>query len=261
MVISWENFLVTTIQIMFDDFHILQKIKHERNLNIMGIIYKFTNQINNKSYIGQTINPQQRYSSHKSAINNKNHTEYYTPLHEAFRKYGFENFTYEILAKDIENIDILNILEEYYIQYFNSYGNHGYNQDLGGKNAEKPKSEITKEKLRWSHANLTKDEVIELRLAYQNQESPKKIYEQKYKNRITYQAFYNIWTGKRYSNIMPEVIQTGRHTKMTKEKVLKIRELRKENSLKWTYRTLAKQFQVSESTISDILNYRTWKNI
>ena len=87
-----------------------------KGVDFMGIIYRFTNQINNKQYIGQSINPNnERYNSHKSSYKNENSCEYNSPLHRAFRKYGFENFTYEILVKDISDIDILNQLEIYYI--------------------------------------------------------------------------------------------------------------------------------------------------
>ena len=44
------------------------------------------------------------------------------------RKYGFENFTFEIIEKDIED---LNSREEYWVQYYNSY-KAGYNSNLGG---------------------------------------------------------------------------------------------------------------------------------
>lgn len=82
----------------------------------MGIIYRFINQINNKQYIGQSISPKnERYNNHKSSYKNENSSEYNSPLYRAFRKYGFENFTYEILVKDISDIDILNQLEKYYI--------------------------------------------------------------------------------------------------------------------------------------------------
>lgn len=68
----------------------------------MGFIYCFTNTINNKQYIGQTINStNERYCNHKSSYQNENSTEYNSLLHKAFRKYGFENFKYEIIAKDI----------------------------------------------------------------------------------------------------------------------------------------------------------------
>jgi group I intron endonuclease len=80
----------------------------------MGIIYCYTNLINGKKYVGQTINPRQRYNAHKSTAFNEKDPEYNSPLHRAFRKYGYENFKYEILA-EAETIEELNGLEIYYI--------------------------------------------------------------------------------------------------------------------------------------------------
>ena len=112
-----------------------------KGVDFIGIIYRFTNQINNKQYIGQSINSKnERYNSHKSSYKNKNSSEYNSPLHRAFRKYGFENFTYEILAKDISDIDTLNQLEIYYINQYNTLIPNGYNVEVGGKNAPKPKT-------------------------------------------------------------------------------------------------------------------------
>ena len=64
----------------------------------MGIIYCFTNLINNKKYVGQSINDDgSRYSNHKHAYKSEKNCEYDSPLHRAMRKYGFENFSYEIV--------------------------------------------------------------------------------------------------------------------------------------------------------------------
>ena len=83
----------------------------------MGIIYCFTNLINNKQYIGQSISPKnERYNNHKSSYKNEKNKEYNSPLHRAFRKYGFDNFKYEILVKDIKDIELLNQLEINYIK-------------------------------------------------------------------------------------------------------------------------------------------------
>ena len=82
----------------------------------MGIIYCFTNLINNKKYIGQSINDDDsRYNNHKNAYHSEKNREYNSPLHRAMRKYGFNNFSYEILVKDIDDINVLNDLECYYI--------------------------------------------------------------------------------------------------------------------------------------------------
>lgn len=69
----------------------------------------------------------------------------------------------------------------------------------------------------------------------------------------------NIWTGKRYGLIMPEVFEKGRHTKLTKDIVQQIRKDREDNNL--SYEKLANKYNISKSTISDIINGRTWKNI
>lgn len=61
--------------------------------------------------------------------------------------------------------------------------------------------------MRWSHAPLTKEEVIELRKAYQAKQSPTQIFKEKYENKMHWQSFLNIWTGKRYSSVMPEVFE------------------------------------------------------
>ena len=148
----------------------------------MGIIYCYTNKINGKKYVGQTINPKNRYSAHKSSYQNPKDKEYDSLLHRAFRKYGFENFTYEVLVQDIDDVEILNQLEKYYIKKLNCQIPNGYNVESGGKNCKKPKSIEHRKKEIWGQAKLTEEEVIELRLAYKNKKSPTEIYEKKYKD-------------------------------------------------------------------------------
>lgn len=225
----------------------------------MGIIYCYTNTVNNKKYIGQTINPIQRYNAHKSSYQNINDKEYNSLLHRAFRKYGFDKFIYEILVQDIDDINILNELEIYYINKFNTQTPNGYNVEKGGKNCKKPKTLEHRKKEIWGQAKLTEEEVIKLRIAYQNKKSPTEIYEKEYKNRLHYNSFLNIWSGRRYSLIMPEVFQTGHHTKLTNEIVKQIRQDRKNNNL--SYDKLAQKYGVSKGTIADIIKQRTWKNV
>lgn len=225
----------------------------------MGIIYSYINKINKKQYIGQTINPEDRQHAHKSNAFNEKNSEYNSPIHRAFRKYGYDNFEYQILAQT-DDLDALNLLEEFFISKFDTQIPNGYNIEKGGKNCQKPPLDIEeREKLIWDQAKLTKDEVIELRKAYQNKESPKEIYEKKYKGRLHYQSFMNIWTGKRYSLIMPEVFQESRRTKLTEEIVRAIRQDRQNTQL--SYEKLAKKYNISKATIADIVNLRTWKNV
>lgn len=224
-----------------------------------GTVYCYTNLINGKKYIGQTINPETRKTAHKNAMTNINSSEYNSPLHRAFRKYGYENFSYEILEDNISDIETLNQKEIYFIQLFDTQIPNGYNIESGGKNCKKPKTEEQKIKLMQAQAVLSEDEIIELRIAYQNHESPTKIYKEKYADKMHYNSFLNIWSGKKYKYIMPEVIQNGRHTKLTEEKVREIKIKRKEEGT--SYAKLAEEFNVSKSTIADIFKGRTWKNV
>lgn len=225
----------------------------------MGHIYCFTNKINNKKYVGQTINDNNvRYNQHMFSAKHESDSQYNTPIHSAIRKWGIENFDYKILAYDIEDIDILNMLEQYYIDLYNCQVPNGYNIESGGKNAPKPKTDEQKVKLTWGQAKLTEEEIIELRKAYANNESPMEIYNAKYKDRLHQASFMNIWSGKRYGNIMPEVLQNGRHTKMTQEKAEIIRETYGKGGT--SYDKLAKEFNVSKGTIADIVKNRTWKS-
>lgn len=226
----------------------------------MGIIYCFTNNINGKKYIGQSISKgNARYNNHKSSYKNPDDCEYESPLHRAFRKHGFENFTYEILAQDIESIDLLNQLEIQYIQQYNCQIPNGYNIEPGGKNCAKPKTIEHRKKEIWAQAKLTEEEVIELRKAYQRKESPTKIYREKYENIMHYNSFLNIWSGRRYALIMPEVFEKGRHTKLNAETVKLIRKDREETNL--SYDKLAEKYGISKGTIADIIKKRTWKDV
>lgn len=253
MVIPWET-LVKHSQSPFDDFHTYMK----GDDFIMGYIYCFTNIINNKKYIGQTIlDNNGRYNRHIYSATHKEASDYEVPIHAAIRKYGIDNFNYEILAKNIQDTDLLNLLEIYYIDFYQSQTPNGYNIQSGGKNAPKLIKEESKEKMMWAKGQLTEQEVIALRIAYANHESPKAIYEEKYKDHMHYQAFLNIWTGKRYSTVMPELIVNGRHTKITQDIADEIRNIYA-NQQPISYETLAKKYKVSKATIADIVKGRTW---
>ena len=58
---------------------------------------------------------------------------------------------------------------------------------------------------------------------------------------------------------MPEVFEKGRHTKLTADIVKKIRK--DKETLNLSYQKLADKYGISKSTIADIINYRTWKNV
>lgn len=93
-------------------------------------IYKIENLINGKKYIGQSIDIQYRFNNHKSESFNPKSNAYDTAIHRAIRKYGVENFKFEIVEEcDQEN---LREREIYWIKYYNSFGS-GYNLTSGGE--------------------------------------------------------------------------------------------------------------------------------
>ena len=112
-----------------------------------GIIYKITNKVNNKIYIGlTTYSLAHRWRQHVNTANNPSHKSYNEVFKKAIRKYGDTNFT-------VEQIDSANSLEElkqkeqYWIKYYNcSYlnGGYGYNGTLGGDSPTQQGTKIYK---------------------------------------------------------------------------------------------------------------------
>ena len=88
-------------------------------------IYKFTNKINNKVYIGKSQNLLQRYQSHKRNYNNSKLQDYNTKFYRALRKYGFENFDVKILGEFKK--ELLYKIVESFIEQYNTVIPNGYN--------------------------------------------------------------------------------------------------------------------------------------
>ena len=102
-----------------------------------GVIYKVRNTVNNKIYIGQTIDFKSRKASHLRAAFNPNSTHYNSHFMRAIRKYGEQMFDWVVIhTVEGENKKALkrelDKWEIYYIGLFNSY-NNGYNMTLGGE--------------------------------------------------------------------------------------------------------------------------------
>lgn len=100
---------------------------------MQGVIYKYTNKVNGKVYIGQTVHENLRKNEHKCHSKTRPHTQ--SAFYNAIDKYGWDNFEYSVLetleAETLEELKArLNPLEVKYIQEYNSY-NNGYNNTLG----------------------------------------------------------------------------------------------------------------------------------
>jgi group I intron endonuclease len=96
----------------------------------MGYIYKITNTVNNKCYIGVTTqaNPNDRWSNHKSHNRQGNGCPF---LMKAFKKHGEDAFTFEVLIICFDE-DVFRFESEY-IKRYNSMSPNGYNVAEGGR--------------------------------------------------------------------------------------------------------------------------------
>ncbi len=109
------------------------------------IIYKTTNQVNGKIYIGQ------------DKYNNPNYLGSGKILHSAFQKYGIENFKKEII-ETCESVELLNEREIYWIRFYDSTDrNIGYNIALGGQGGDTISNHPNKDEIGKRHSNWMKE--------------------------------------------------------------------------------------------------------
>lgn len=97
---------------------------------VKGIIYRYESP-SGKSYVGQTTNEKHRRDCF---FNNSYYSG--TRFENAIKKYGVENFKYEVLFSQVFNTkeeatEVLNEKESYFIEKYDSFKN-GYNMTLGG---------------------------------------------------------------------------------------------------------------------------------
>jgi group I intron endonuclease len=104
----------------------------------MGYIYKITNILNNKIYVGQTKNDlEKRWKSHLKTNSNCRY------LNSAFKKNGVNNFKFELICISFD--ENLNEIEKYYIKKLNCLVPNGYNLKEGGNSSNH--NEETKKKI------------------------------------------------------------------------------------------------------------------
>ena len=94
-------------------------------------IYKIINKVNNKIYVGQSIDIEERWKQHQWKAFNHNELAYNSAIHAAFRKYGLDNFYYEVIEECLP--EQLDDREIYWIEQLQSMSPNGYNLSLGGQ--------------------------------------------------------------------------------------------------------------------------------
>ena len=101
-------------------------------------IYKITNIVNGKVYVGQTIqkNPKMRWYEHCACARSGKKSY----LYDSIRKYGVENFCWEIIDQ-AGTIEELNAKEGQWVDYYRNLGIVVYNnREAGGNKTHSPES-------------------------------------------------------------------------------------------------------------------------
>lgn len=102
-----------------------------------GVIYKWTNKLSGKAYIGQTTqDPEERKAEHLKPSTD-------TAIARAIRKHGIENFDFEVIDDSATNQEELNALEKYWSEYYHTWVGDpegwGYNiKECGGEHGRLP---------------------------------------------------------------------------------------------------------------------------
>lgn len=221
-------------------------LKRDDNIYSKIGIYGIRNLVNEKIYIGKTgMNFGDRWDSHRSLLNNGKHDNPH--LQKAWDKYGQDNFEF-IIIEDC-GIDELSDREKYYIKLYKDMGlaynihdggDEGYNlgkhlsEETKRKIGEKNKinglgrkaSDETKEKMSKSHTGM--------KYASMSEEGKKNIQQAQ----------------RKYFEQNPK--------KLCVDDVIEIRRLHKDGL---NYSEIARKYNVTHQCISDICNYKRWKQV
>lgn len=110
-------------------------------------IYKITNDINGKIYIGKSVYSGQKrwHDGHLFVVENWKEYADNSILHFAMLKYGVEHFHLDIIETDIQDKDYLSEREKYWIKYYDCCildgAEKGYNMTRGGEGGNGHKGE------------------------------------------------------------------------------------------------------------------------
>lgn len=135
-------------------------------------IYKITNTVNQKIYVGSAINIQARFNLHKTNLRaNKHHSK---KLQNAWNKYGQDFFIFSVIELVEKNSLIAK--EQYYFNLLNPFGSNGYNTaTIAGSSLGTKRSDETKEKLRIASGSRRHTEESKIKISKSKKGVPSNI--------------------------------------------------------------------------------------
>jgi group I intron endonuclease len=128
----------------------------------ISCVYKITNKINNKVYVGSTCNYIKRITSHKNLLIKNKHSNDH--LQSSWNKYGSNSFEFSII-EHIEPEKLIKLETNYIELYKSSDRELGYNQQkpsnsrAGFEHTEESKEKISQNRSGISHTNKTKQQI------------------------------------------------------------------------------------------------------
>lgn len=221
-------------------------------------IYKITEKEHPENfYIGKSNNIERRFYEHQL----KTYKQSRIPFDGYIKEKGKDAFNYEIL--EICDLKDLNNKEAYWVNKLNakSSGNKfdgGLTDVVGESNP---------------NSKLTEKDVISIRKAYSQHLKQKEVYKN-FQDKITFQYFQNLWQGRAWPHIMPEVFteenkkyyindnsrgESGSSSKFTNEEVLSLRKRYVTESAKKIYEDY--KDRISFQSFQQILWGRYYDNL
>lgn len=220
-------------------------------------VYKITNNINQKCYIGISKNYKARWSTHKSAAFKETDPEYEKVLYKAFRKYGIENFTFELLFSGLEIQEAKEKECELISEIGTLVSQAGYNVTPGGDYAESGRSAGESN----HNAKLTEQEVIDIITRREAGETQNSIYAD-YKDKVKRTgAFADIWFGRSWKYLQPATISKNScgNRKLTDTQAMEVYNLALSGDM--SYKDIGLKFGIPASTVSNIKNKKAYIDV
>jgi len=220
-------------------------------------IYKITNKLNGKQYVGQTKTTlYKRFASHVCAANRGSTAI----IHNAIRKYGKDAFEVELL-QECQSFDELDQAERRWIAELNTIAPNGYNVEAGGCRNRASMSEATRAKLREAARHRSPEWYAKICYAARNrsEEWKKKLAASRRGHTPTANQLACLEAGRRRCGIWrhSQHGEDNANAILTWEKVSEIREMYATGN--YSQEQLGLLFGVKQVTISAIVRHRIWK--